>query len=280
MDEEFKKSDSSISPLRTYKSDYSTFAKEKNIGKVEMVAAEIRRGEQYDGEEPAKKFNPLLLLLIAATVGVAGYLGFLVFTTSTQKAPAKIKAQIPAPLIFSEKQEEILLKDGTQAELDAEMRRKIQKPFPRDNVVYVPIIKDETTRETYIGLDQFLEISELDMPFDLVGALDNSYMFGIFSRNERYPFLIFKVKLYENAFAGMIRWENKMASDLGKIWPIKKIAVTDVFKDKLVDNHDLRELDDADGNLVLVYSFLNRDTLAITTSEETMKEIFKRFTFR
>ncbi len=277
----FKKSDSSISPLRTYKSDFSAFAKEKNIGKVEMVAAEIKRGGQQAEEfASARKANPLLMLLIVAAVGVAGYLGYLFFTAANKPLPVKQHAQIPAPLIFSEKQDEIFLKDATRSELEGAIRREIQKPFALDNIVYVPIIKEEDLKETYVDLPGFLATAQINPPTDLVSALEGSYMFGLFSRNERYPILILKIKLYENAFAGMIGWENKIADDLGKIWPVKKVTASDKFKDQTAENHDLRQLNDADGNLVLVYSFLNRDTLAITTSEEAMNEIFKRFTFR
>lgn len=280
---DFKKSDSSISPIRTYKSDYSTLVKDKNIGKVEMIAAEINRGGGQGTSEDLGskvKFNPLILGLTIIAIIVAGVLGYLVLSSKQQTTRPKQLAQIPPPIIFSEKQETIVLKNSTPGELADEIGKKLQQPFPRNNLVYLPIIKDEEVMELNIGAEKFLEIAGLNAPAIFSQALDNSYMLGVYSKNERYPVLIFKIKLYENAFAGMLEWENRIATDLAKIWPIKSTGVSSKFTDKYLDNHDTRELSDENGNLVLIYSFIDRKTLAITTNEETLRAIFERFTFR
>jgi len=281
----FKKSESSIPSIRTYKQDYSDLIKNKNIGRVEIVAAEMKRGFGSNTEEnsefgPKKRVNPAIIILVLLAVGIAGYLGYLLLGLSKPGSTTKLSARIPEPLIFSEKQENIILKDATKNELEGEIRRALQKPFPRDNIIYSPIIKSEETKETYVDLKTFIEISRFGMPVDLAQSIENTYMAGIYSKNERYPLLIIKIKLYENAFAGMIAWENSIASDLGNIWPVKKTTSSDIFKDKTISNHDIRELDDSEGNLVLVYSFLDRSTLAISTNEEALKAIFERFTFR
>lgn len=274
---------SKVSPIRTFKSDASTFIQEEHIGKIEMIAAEAVRNTSKKFEEefgPQKKVNPILLILVIVTLGVGGFLLYLVFGSKLNMTPTKARATIPAPLIFSEKQSEIILKDGLQSELAGEIKRKIQQPFPRENLVYVPILRDLEKSEEYIGVKQFLEIAKLDPPADLTQALEERYMFALFSKGERYPVLIFKVKFYNNAFAGMISWENSLLQSIEKIWPIKKWAKSDQFKDITVENHDARKLEDAVGNLVLLYSFVDRETLVITTNEDTLKEIIKRAAFR
>lgn len=281
----FKKSTSSISPLRTYKADYSDLVKNKNLGQIDIVAAEMKRGYGSSADENSefgqkKGVNPLILILVLAAMGIAGYLVYLILGLNVPALTPKQKAQIPTPLIFSEKQENIILKDASRNELSGELKRTLQKPFPRNNIVYLPLIKDEETKETYIDLKTLLSLLRFDLPVNLTESLENSYMMGLYSKNERYPILILKIKRYEDAFAGMISWENSMATDLSTIWPIKKTTGSDIFKDKTVSNHDIRELNDSEGNLVLMYSFLDKKTLAISTNEEALKAIFERFTFR
>jgi hypothetical protein len=280
---EFKKSDSSIPPIRTFKADYDTLVKDKKIGKVEMLAAEIRRGTDQSGPEeisPKQKLNSLIAGMVVVAIVLAGYLGYLILVPSKPAQPQKQLAQIAAPILFSERQEVITLKDATQSELAAAIGKKLQQPFPRNNVVYVPIIKDSDVAQFIIDTSNFFKIAGFAPSADFIQSLDSNYMMGIYSQNERSPFLIFKIKLYENAFAGIIGWEDKMANDLGKIWPIKSFGAADKFKDRYLSNHDIRELDNDNGDTVLMYSFLDRSTLVITTNEDTLKAIFERFTFR
>jgi hypothetical protein len=46
----------------------------------------------------------------------------------------------------------------------------------------------------------------------------------------------------------------------------------------VVKNKDTRILRDSHGNTVLLYSFINKETLIITTNEATFNEIYDRLT--
>jgi len=48
------------------------------------------------------------------------------------------------------------------------------------------------------------------------------------------------------------------------------------FKDKVVLNRDTRGMYDERGELILLYTFINTDTLILTTHEGTLKEITER----
>ena len=91
--------------------------------------------------------------------------------------------------------------------------------------------------------------------------------------------MIFGVRSYENAFASMLKWEKNIVYDLAGFLGIKNIESLKIdFYDKEIKNKDSRVVKDGDGNVVFLYAFINREYLVITTSEEAIKEVFRRFT--
>jgi hypothetical protein len=48
------------------------------------------------------------------------------------------------------------------------------------------------------------------------------------------------------------------------------------FKDKLIMNRDVRELISPNGNILLLYTFLDKNTILITTSEELIPALIDR----
>ncbi len=50
------------------------------------------------------------------------------------------------------------------------------------------------------------------------------------------------------------------------------------FADRIVENHDARVIEDENGEIVLLWTFINRSVLVITTNEATLREIISRLT--
>jgi hypothetical protein len=48
------------------------------------------------------------------------------------------------------------------------------------------------------------------------------------------------------------------------------------FVDRIVENHDARVIQDDNGDILLLWTFLDRNTLVITTNEYTLREIISR----
>jgi hypothetical protein len=51
-----------------------------------------------------------------------------------------------------------------------------------------------------------------------------------------------------------------------------------LFEDEVVKNKDIRVLKDSTNTTVLLYSFINKETLIITTNEQTFNEVYDRLT--
>ena len=123
------------------------------------------------------------------------------------------------------------------------------------------------------------------VPSNLIRAFEPLFMLGTLGESR---FLIFKISSYDNAFGGMLNWENRMPSDIGPIFStndlVKNIPSTYVFKDIVSKNKDVRALfapigpESTSTTPVLLYSFFDNRMLIITDSLDTLKTLIDRLT--
>ena len=85
----------------------------------------------------------------------------------------------------------------------------------------------------------------------------------------------------------MLAWENNLKDDLGPIFiPPTPAAVTTtsdqvinrrvIFEDIVVKNRDTRALRDAEGKIIFLYSFPDKNTIVIATNADTLQKITER----
>ena len=103
-------------------------------------------------------------------------------------------------------------------------------------------------------------------------------MFGTFGES---AFLIIKLASFENAFAGMLMWEKSLSQDIGPLFAtaefLRSVPPETVFTDITDRNKDIRILA-LGGQPILLYSFLDNNTLIITDSMETLRTLIDRLT--
>ena len=103
--------------------------------------------------------------------------------------------------------------------------------------------------------------------------------------NTNQPFIILKSYAFDTFFAGMLEWESSINSDLrpvfgdvvteslnahtGKVGPAH-------FDDALEQNRNIRILYDRDGNERILYAFVSRDTVVITSTGEALSTLLSR----
>ena len=151
-----------------------------------------------------------------------------------------------------------------------------------------------------------LSILAPDMPQDLLRTIQTPLLLAVHSFDENQAFLILHVDSYQQAYAGMLAWERMMQRDLLPLFtrtpPVRVLpqaadfnptatstasstanSTTDQsellqtgFVDTVVDNHDARAIKTAQGDFVLLWTFLDRNTLVIATNEYTLAEIIRR----
>ena len=163
----------------------------------------------------------------------------------------------------------------------------------------------------------FLNIIAPSTPDILLRNINNEYTFGYYSYETNEPFIILRAANYDSVFAGMLEWERTMYADLGDIilkqggvsntnknLPKEELTSTSTgtttqsktlskatttkavvlseydtpFVDRVISNNDTRVLYRPNGDIAFFYTFFNKNTVIITTSEQTLREIIYRLT--
>jgi hypothetical protein len=110
--------------------------------------------------------------------------------------------------------------------------------------------------------------------------------FGGISASE--PFIVITATTFDAAFAGMLAWEATMSSDLAPLFgePVGGTISPDArtvggvtvptFSDSIIANRSARVLVDEQGLERLVYTFINQETILITTSRTATERLVPR----
>lgn len=313
--------------IRTYYGDVAEAVQSRQTSMVDIALAEQRRreGVPADAETAPQEHRGLSVLLLSlgivfllAGAGVIGYLYLFTPVRESLRAPAITDTLVPAD------NEMAFDTTGlTRSELIAALEelRRAASAGDGDITVIRPVrdavLADNNSVKEAVGSREFLNLfaTHIDAPF--LRSVEPEYMIGVYHRdlNNGTFFLVLATSFFENAFAGLLRWEPFMSDDLPFLvshlpspepQPTELVATTStstapatttteeiiettpmpeevgasggpyVFKDIVVANHTTRALQNRAGDIRMLYAFPRRDLLIITTDPETLKELLNR----
>lgn len=266
-----------IKSLRTYAGDV-----EEALGQGKSSAATIMIAEQKRRENsPVLSQRPVnlefrnktfimvgmsLLVLGLIVVGSVYYLSSSQKTTTEKNTKAVIAYTTEHKLdVASSSRDQIINK------IISEKSGFKQAP---NSVLYINTLSGNSE----LPVENLLALIAPRMPSSLARAFEDKYMVGIYSFDTNEPFIILTTKDYPSAYSGMLKWEKDMATDLGKIFqisPANQIQLT--FADEALKNKDLRIMQNADKKTILLYSFIDKNTLIITTNENIFSAILGKY---
>src|SRR3990167_8881303 len=175
---------------------------------------------------------------------------------------------------------------------------KDQTALPESKIKNISIVKSTKDKNSAIdkklvSSSDFLNSIEARVSTAFIRSLETVFMLGIhILRSGNQPFLILKTNFYENSFAGMLQWENNIKEDLASLFNISDINTEKIFQkdetntvifsimtfnDAVIKNKDARILKNENDKTLLIYSFLDKNTIVITNNENTFNEVFTRF---
>lgn len=114
----------------------------------------------------------------------------------------------------------------------------------------------------------FLDILDLRAPGSFLRTIEPQMMFGAHVSAPNAPFIVFKVRNFEDALGGMLLFEPNLNSDFAPLMGnnLSRDGQVGAFRDEVIGGVDARSLYDDYGNRVMMYSFIDQETLVITTS--------------
>ena len=280
------KKDDATAPIRTFQSDIAQEIKGKQTSVVQIALAEAKKREREDAfakEESAGSRKNIILISLSAILFFAalGVIGYLLWPSAPQQS-----ASLPAadrPIIIADSTKQLPIDNLDRSGLVAALQKEVSGD--RDSLGSVSMIvptKSGAAGPEAVDATTFMQLFAEGIPDGLARSLGTNFVFGIhvFQKNE--PYLILKTDSYQSAFAGMLEWETRMPYDLADVFIPAASRSTTLnstiqFRDEIVSNHDVRALvDSASLQTVLLYSFVDKNTLVITTNERTLQEISDR----
>jgi len=259
----------------------------------------------YQPEDGEPKNHHTLIIVTSIfliILGVGVMVGFYQFQKKGSEAPQNIQA-INQNIISYNKTGSIALDDLSGVALTEKLTsEKNQTTLSANDILYISFTKKDVKGvDTLVTPDQFLSLFSNDVPPALLRAFGNEMMFGFFNGGVNESYLLIELDSFDNTYSGMLAWEKTMNKDIGMLFSKRVLAITSIpsstgtsttatttqvinydigasgaFEDDTIKNKDIRILKNNKGETVLLYTFINKNTLLITSGENVLREVLTR----
>lgn len=238
---------------------------------------EIREGLRAAKNAPTNSLAVGIMIMLATmTLGVFASMKLFTETTVPNSAiniaqpPAVIVVQKQLPLPITNDRTELLT--GVRSILGAEP----------DTIQVYPTALGSSGRDEPASSATILQTLDLRIDGSFERAITEIALGGT---GIAEPFLILKVTDFDTAFAGLLRWEASMSSDLAPLFGEPVTETLDpqartangtsraFFVDAIVANRSSRILYDGLGLERLVYVFVDQQTILITTNRAAVDRL-------
>lgn len=296
-----------VHAVETYSGDISRVVQTGNVSTVTIAAAESERRTKDTKGEPVAPSNLTqqektsrwrVALIITGAVLILAALG-LVAALLLRTAPRTVSTSSAVVPFMSVDQTVPVIapaditRDMLMADLEA-AREQVSLSVGLVAQLYVGTPTTTGSVTDLMSAPQLLTMLAPDIPPDLLRTIQPAYLLGVHSYDENQTFLVLRVDSYQQAYSGLLAWETTMPQELSPLFtrhPSLHLPGTDTasstastspqfirtgFVDRVVENHDARVVQNAGGDILLLWTFLDRNTVVITTNEYTLREIIRR----
>jgi len=298
---------SKIPQIRTYESDVAEAVSKQGESLVKIAVAEkkeARKKKQVKKAPAPKKATVKILMVVIGIVILVTSGGVLISQLNKKgvfsgifdglKRTGDKEIMTPAPttimpsLITANTEKKIAIPEEREAVLDI-IKKELRETSGTDSIKNIYLLETSviaTDLSTDVGggenkvqnvasVGKLLSIWQHNMPALLSRSLSKEFMLGIYSSisGVNTPFLIFTTNSYRQTFAGMFAWENAIFDDFYNLFGLESRESSGVFLDSIVNDKDVRVLKSTGGETVLLYSFVDENTVVITTNEATFNKV-------
>lgn len=288
--------------LRTYESDIADVLAHRGTSTASMAIAENKK--RGDGEslrnvvkapkldlgEPKEKTHfglkltaVIVSLLLIAGGAIGGYYLYQQSPLGTETpVAATVTPKASSALVPYDSQTVINIDALKRADIISRVKTELGKQQVPDTIreIVMTETKDGTTYR--VSALEMAAITGVPVPDIISRTLKPEWMLGIYSSSggTESPFVVVSTNLFQNAFAGMLAWEQAIPEDLktfltGSSDPSIP-APQGGFKDQIVKNKDVRAFVSDNGRTLMEYSFTDNSTLIFTANNSALSAIITR----
>ncbi len=279
---QLKQSDLKLSSFRTIKTDMAKAVREQGLS-LSKIAAMQGRGPASQSpvivaESGGRK---MIIAAIVSVVLIAGGLGAWWWygqETSTESAETPITTP-SNPILRADSRLGLELDNfrtlsETYEAVEAAALTRNETPSPGGDTGIIEIYLTRSGVE--LSFASFRQALSLSIPDNLTRHLRDNFLFGLYDSGEsRSRFLILQTSFFDQAWSATFDWERYMVGDLSTLLHTPNDNRVS-WSDRIIRNKDVREAKNEAGETVLLYSFLNEQTILIARNESAFVEVYKR----
>jgi len=270
--------------VRTYKSDLESAIEANHLSSINIAIAESQKKlsqaqispQQPPQQSPYSKSKILIFIsYILLIVGIVAI--FITFFIKKQNTNPIIKVQELPSLITTEYKDELNIDTIAKNKFNTTLASKLNDlQIPVNNFYNTYLTTSSSSARRLITTVEFINQTQFKMPDILKRSLRSDFMIGMYSANKNQPFIIFKTSYFENTYAGLLNWETDMRKDFQIIFKLPAYETNTGFQDAVIVNKDVRLVKNENGEVILLYAIVDKETIIITTSDTSFKEILSR----
>ncbi len=280
-----KESEESLPPLRTLKSDLAKLSQKEGLSSAKIAIAEDkRRGAPTitPQEAPSKTKLPVILISIFFLAGASILMGL--FLWQGQKtAPVTTPTVKVSSLIFAD---QTILIDTTNKRPNDLIKEinKFRFASSSEGIINFYFVQSTSTKGVITNIplnsSQIFQSLGIALPENQTRFLDLAQMIGLDKVNNTL-FFVFRSSAPEYLRAEVSSNEGNFLSSLLSPFIADPNQVRLIrfgnFRDRSIKNIDERIIRNDKDEILALYSFIDSNTLLITTSEETLSRLIDAY---
>lgn len=288
MDENLNQPNNSkddLQVLETYSSDMAEAVREKEMSVIKIAMAEKEKREREEiivvpGESSVSKFFLIFFGIILLLGSIAG---LYYFTQIKNKPVAQVVVvkEIKTIIPYDEKSSIDITDKNNISGITNIIQSEKSKVGKSKSIRAILLTETINNVAQLLPLKDILSLTASNIPPVIFRSLSGEYMLGVFTDTTTKPslFLILKTNNYDITYAGMLDWEKTIPNNLKNLFSGSQdasVGTDGIFKDTLINNKDARVLYNSNGDGILYYLFTDKNTLVVTDSADTAKELIAR----
>lgn len=151
------------------------------------------------------------------------------------------------------------------------------------NGINIIKISDENGDQLKTAIS-FFDFLEIPVPSSLRRDLYDEFAYGKIKKGDtEAQFIAFGVRDFGRAFSSMLEWEDEMLNHFNFMITSQEQGVeqgTEQWKDLIIKNKDVRAVTLSNNKPILLYTFLDKNTILITGDVSAIEEMSNAFSSR
>lgn len=263
-----------LSRIRTFRRDTESFVQEKGVTLASLVAQ--KKTKIVEAPKIHSSAKRIIAWLIAVAIIGGGAVGIFFFLKNGGMIIETPRSEKP-PSVFPLFDDRVITVRNSPADFIPEWQNLLLRSVPQGQMLGVFVFSEVKNR--FLSPGEWFDFLGIQLAPTLRVTLSTPWTLGIIGMSSgSAPVFIIPVTSFEQAFAGMLAWEQDQPLALRNILPVNiPQRQFERFQDTVIKNQDIRFLENERDEMILVYGFFNRKILIITTSIEAMEQVIERF---